>query len=440
MKSKWIVASILIVALIGVCLASLFATWQGVKMAQGTGVHLNLANWSVDQVNAEATDEKNLKVSGPASLTLETYQGNITVEAGKDNQVTVKTKTTTWGNSDADAQAALKDITVKIDQQGNDIKISIDQAVVVDMLHIGPRGGQVDFTITVPAATAVTLNSYNGNLSLQGTTGTAKLTTYSGKINIKDVTGEINCDANEGEIDAKNIGADGAAIKLSSEFGTIALDGAKGADISISTTNSTLDQIKKIQASGLLKITSEFGDIKVDKSQSKTAEIKSENGAIDLSDLDVEDSLIVKSELGNLSIKKVNAKTYTLNTKNGKITLDGVKNTIKAHSNFGNIDVENAQNATIDLSSNNGTINFSGSLGSGPHSISSDFGNITVTLPTESALALELNTSFGKITSNFSVTVSGTMESNHWTGTTNGGGAALNIETKNGNINLQSSK
>ena len=74
MKSKWIVVSVLIVALICVCMSSLFATWQGVKMAQSTGVHFNLANWSVEQVNAEAKDEKSLKVNGPASLSLETMR------------------------------------------------------------------------------------------------------------------------------------------------------------------------------------------------------------------------------------------------------------------------------------------------------------------------------------------------------------------------------
>lgn len=439
MKSKWIIASVLIVALIGLCLASLFAVWQGVKMARGSGIRFNPIHWTADTVNAEATDEKSLKVSGPVSLTLETFQGNITIEAGEDNRVTVKTKTTAWGNSEADAQAALKEIKVTIDQRENDIKINIDQGIEVDMLHIGPHGGRVDFTITVPKETAVTLNSTQGDLSLTGTNGSAKLNTSFGNIKINNVTGEITCETSNGQIDAKNIGAD-KSIKLSSEFGAISVEDAKASDITISTSNGILDQLKGIRTTGLLKVTSDFGDITVNDSRAKTAEIRSKNGGIHLETLDVEDSINVKSDFGNLTLLNVNANDYDLNTKNGKIRLDGVKNNISARSSFGSIEVDNAQDATIDLFSNNGTIRFSGSLGSGPHSISSDFGNIDVTLPAKSALALELKTSFGKITSNFSITVSGTMESNHWTGTTNGGGESLNIQTKNGNISLQSSK
>ena len=439
MKNKWLVASILIVVLIGVCSASFFAVWQGVRMAQDTGVHFNLANWSVDQVDAKATEEKTLEVGSPVSLSVETYQGNITVRAGKDGQVAVKVEKTAWGSSDADAQAALKDIKLVVDQRGNTIKISIDQSVEVDMLHIGPRGGRADFTITVPAATAATLTSSLGNLTLSGTGGNANLETTSGSIDITDVTGEIKGHSNDGEITAQNIGA-GGMLTLSSEFGAISMDGAKGSDVTISSSNGDIGLLKDIHATGLLKVTSEFGAIDVTGSQAKTAEIRSNNGVIKLESIAVDGSITVKSDFGSLTMRDVNANSYDLTTQNGKISLDGAQNSIKAHSDFGSIEVLNARNATIDLSSNNGAITLTGSLGAGPHTVSSDFGNIQVTLPANAALNVEMQTNLGKIKSDFGVTVSGTIDSKHWSGVISGGGAALTIKTNNGNITLQSSK
>ena len=101
------------------------------------------------------------------------------------------------------------------------------------------------------------------------------------------------------------------------------------------------------------------------------------------------------------------------------------------------MEVLNAENATLDLSSNNGSVTFSGSLGAGPHMLESDFGNIKISLPAETALDVDLETDFGRITSDFSLTIQGEISDNHRVGTINGGGATLTVKTNNGNISLQ---
>ena len=116
MKNKWIIASILIVALIVICGASLYATWVGVRMAQSSGVHISLG---AQNVSAQATEEKTLAVSGPADLDVANDFGDISVQAGADEQISVKAEKTAWGGNEADAQAALKDIKVVYDQTGN---------------------------------------------------------------------------------------------------------------------------------------------------------------------------------------------------------------------------------------------------------------------------------------------------------------------------------
>jgi hypothetical protein len=439
MRNKRIVASILIVALIVVCGASLFATWQGIQMAQGKGIHFNGSWMEADTASAQATETKTVNVQEPINLSAVTDHGSITVVAGKDGQVIVKAEKTAFGNSDADAQAALKGLKVVIEQEGKTIKVWVDQSVEVSPLHIGPVGGTVNFTITVPVKTAVILNSRQGNLSLSGTSANAQLKTDSGSLDITDVTGEVVGQSNNGEITAQNIGAV-EMIELSSEFGSVTAENVKGSDITLSTSNGQLNKLKNIHATGLLKIISEFGDIHLAGGQAKSAEMRSKNGTIGLEELNVDGNIIVKSDFGNLTLQEVNANAYDLNTQNGKINLDGAQDTIKAHSDFGSIEVLNAKNANIDLSSNNGAITFSGSLGNGPHTLSSDFGNIELTLPLKSALNLSLKTDFGKITSNFSITVNGTMNNKHWNGTINGGGAELTVKTSNGNITLQASK
>jgi DUF4097 and DUF4098 domain-containing protein YvlB len=439
MRHKWLIASILIVALIGICGASLFATWQGIRMARSSGARFVGWDYS-DRVSVQETQEKKLTVEGPVNLSVKTFQGNITVRTGKAGEVAVKSEIIAWGDNKEDAQAALKDTKVIIDQSAKDIHISVDQVVVADMLHIGPRGGRVNFTLTVPPDTAVTLDSAQGDLSLSGTTGNADLETEFGNLSVVDVTGDVSASSGSGKITARNIESTGN-VKLSSEFGgTTAVENIRGKNVTISSSNGHLTGLSTIHASELLKINTSFGDIQLIEAQAKTADIKSRNGAVELEKTDVKDLLTVKSDFGNLTLQQVSAGSYDLDTKNGKISVDGAQNELKAHSDFGSITVLNARNATIDLSSKNGGLTFSGSLGDGPHILHSDFGNIKITLPEESKLNLDLQTDFGKISSSFSITVNGDMDSRHWTGSINGGGATLTIDTKNGNISLQSAK
>ncbi len=436
MKNKWFIASILIVALIGLCATSLFATWQGLQMARSSGIRFR--GIGVDTVQAKATEEKNLTVSGPASLTVENSFGNISVKDGADGQVAIKAEKSVWGSTEADAQAALKDLKVVIEQDGNDIHISVQQPTDVDVLHIGPGGGSVKFTISVPKETTATLHSANGDVSLDGTTGSADVQSNFGNVTVTNVSGDVLGKSNNGSVTARNL-LEGQKLTFSSDFGSITVNGANGSDVSASSANGQIS-VTDVQASGLLNAESQFGDVRISNSQAGTAEIKSNNGTLKLEKLKVSGKVTVKSDFGSLTLTGVDADSYDLTTQNGQISLNGAQGAITAHSDFGTVEVLNAQNATIDLSSNNGAVTFSGSLGAGPHIIKSEFGNILVTLPARSALSAELQTDFGKITSDFSITIQGEISPKHWLGNINGGGTKLTVKTNNGNITLQSSK
>lgn len=434
MKNKWIVASTLIVILVALCGVGLYATWQGVKMISDSGIRFRGLNG--DHTLAKATEEKSLEVSGPVSLNVENDFGNVNVKVGSDTQVNIKAEKTAWGGNDAEAQAALKDLKVVIEQDGNTIHVSVQQPTEV-VIHANPGSDNVKLTITVPKQTAASLHSSVGNATLDGTTGNADVRSDFGEVVVTNITGLVQAKSSNGTVTGQGITADGA-LTFSSDFGSVTLKQISGSDITVSSDNGKIE-LEDVQAGGLLKVHTQFGNIHISGSHGKTADIKSTNGAITLENLSTSDDITVKSDFGDLKLTGVDANGYDLNTQNGTIKLDGARNAIKAHSNFGSIEVLNAQNARLDLSSSNGAVTFSGSLGSGPHTISSDFGNIQVTLPAETAINLEMQTDFGKISSDFSITLSGTMDSKHWSGTVNGGGAKLSIKTNNGNITLQSS-
>ncbi len=111
---------------------------------------------------------------------------------------------------------------------------------------------------------------------------------------------------------------------------------------------------------------------------------------------------------------------------------------MKAHTGFGNVTIRNAENADLDLNTNSGSIDFAGSLGKGPHTVHSDFGEITLSIPANSALNVDFKTDFGKIRSDipFQVTMQGDLSEAQQKGTMNGGGSELTVTTKSGNITI----
>lgn len=433
MNRKWIVASILILVLIALCGASLFAVWQGARMMETSGMDISIRD---NSVKAEGVEEKTLTTNGPVNLTLNNEIGDIRVTGAADGQVQITAEKTAWGASEAEAQKELEELKVQIVQDGNNIDISIQHPDQMHVLNLRPDIWSVKFTIAVPEETAVTLNTSNGDLVLTGTGGNADLQTAFGNIEVSNVAGSITAKTNSGNITAMDVHSD-SDVSLTAEFGNITANGLSAANVSIGSTNGALD-MREIEASGTLNVGSDFGATLLADSQAQRVEIQSTNGMITLENINVEELVKIQNDFGDQMLTAVDASGYDLKTQNGKINVDQARGSVTARSDFWDVEVLNVKNGTIDLSSNNGAITFSGSLADGPHTVSSDFGNITLTFPPETSLNVDLQTEFGKISSDFEITVSGALDDNHWIGKFNGGGEELTVKTNNGNITIQS--
>ena len=436
MNSKWLVAVVLIIALFLVCGASVLALWQGARMISDSDMRLNIG---ANTVAAESVEEKTLAVSGQATLTVDNALGNISVVAGPAGEVAVTAEKKAWGRDEADAQEELKALKVNILQTGDRITISVVHPVEVDFLSIGPSGGAVNFTITVPEDTEVELDSSNGNLSLDGVNGGADLYTSFGKIDVQNAGGKLTVKSSNGSLQGENIQSK-AEVSFSSDFGDITLSEVSADQVDVSSTNGKLE-LSSVESADEIRLSTEFGRITLKDSQAQSLDVQTSNGDIRLENVTVEGKIFAKSQFGGLTLEQALGGSYDLSSSNGKINVDGAGGEIKAHSDFGDLEIMNAEGATLDLSTNNGKISFSGSLSDGPHTLKSDFGNISLTLPADSSLNVDLQTDFGKIVSDFAIQVSGELDSKHWQGAINGGEAVLTAKTNNGNINLiQSNK
>lgn len=434
MSRKWLLAIPIIIMLLFLCgliMAILFFSIRSNGLTREMNINIpfvqNLA------YSAEVKEEQTFEVNGPARLEVDNRFGGINVESGEDGAIHVRVKKSAQGTSQANAEENLQFVVVEMTQEGNNLQIAVK---LEDPGLMQKWSGSAEFTIVVPEETEVDIESNFGDLELAGTTGAANLTTSFGSVDVRNVTGRLTVSTRSGQVNASDIEASDQNISLTSEFGGVVLEDSIGEAISLRSSNGPVSA-SRLSAGGKVTLTTTFGRITFENSSAGSLEATSKNGEVTLTNLALQGSVVVNSDFGSMRLTGVDATAYDLKGQNGTITLEGAQGKISAITRFGDIKITDAQDVTLSVESGNGAVSFVGSLGDGPHTISSDFGSVTLQLPADSAFDIDLKTDFGQIESAFEVQIQGAPDEEHWLGRINGGGETLKVSTRNGNISLK---
>jgi hypothetical protein len=169
---------------------------------------------SVGAADFSVREEKQFTVSGPAQLSLTTFDGSIEVRGWDKGEVQV-----TVEKRGAD-QATLDRLTVKAAQNGNAISIEVPKpAMSMSGLRRTPSANLV---VTVPVQSTVTTRSGDGSITIRRITGRVDVDTADGSVRIEDVKGDLAVHTGDGSVHVRD--ADGRA-KITTGDGTIAYEG-----------------------------------------------------------------------------------------------------------------------------------------------------------------------------------------------------------------------
>jgi DUF4097 and DUF4098 domain-containing protein YvlB len=389
-----IVITLLVIALAFVCLG----IGAVVFFAANGGFPTN-SPFDRRNIPSQLEESKTLKVNTEKPLTLKVANdsGNVSITGANIDTVQVKVVKTAFDSSQSRADQEVKDIKYTIEQSGSTITIKYE---LPDSMNFNNKVNTVDFIVTVPETTSVEGRAGSGNIDVSQIQGTINFNSGFGTTTLENIQGAVTVESQSGSIKATQVEARNKDIVLTTNFGEVSLKQVSGQNL----------------------------------------EIDSKSGSLKLQDIRLTADLVVSTDFGEITLDNVVAKSYELNSNSGSITVDGVKGRLTAYTDFGSINISNATSVTLDLLTKSGNIDFAGTLGEGPHSLHSDFGGISLTLPAESAFNVDLSTNFGQISSDIPVTVTGNIDEQHQVGTVNGGGDELKVETKSGNVNIQASK
>lgn len=398
----------------------------------------DFAVFNVPLVSATAEENKTLKVDTekPVTLSVNDDAGDVSIVGGDVEAVEVQILKTGYGSNDARAEEALKNIKYDIKQNGNTItityKLSGRQTREVNT---------IDLIITVPTETLVEVDNGFGVVDISDLKGNVDISGDFGDVTVKNIDGALSVENSSGEIRVSNVDAGSENVRIEADFGKITLEKVNAKDVNISSSSGAIT-LNNVRATGDFFSKSDFGSVTFENGSAASVTIESSSGKVDITKVNIRGALAITNDFGDIELNQVIAGSYDLDSNSGGITIDGAKGSLKAQTDFGTINIKNAENVTVDLKSNSGGIDFSGSLGEGPHAMQSDFGGITLAIPADSQLNVDLNTDLGSISSDIPITVTldGEVENNHQTGTINGGGATLTVQTNNGSIDITAIK
>ncbi|MCA1724119.1 MAG: DUF4097 domain-containing protein [Thermomicrobia bacterium] len=165
------------------------------------------------------------------------------------------------------------------------------------------------------------------------------------------------------------------------------------------------------------------------------APISSSNGRIDITG--ISGQLTLSASNGIITARDVDG-TVAAQTDNGRVSISGGRGALRLSSSNGVVEVQNVAATGLDLRTSNGRVSFTGSLAPGSKNmVETSNGSVSMTLPPESALTVDLRSGNGSIHVNgFPVTASGENRRNAVQGVISRPDADLTVHTGNGSITL----
>ncbi|MGE5675672.1 MAG: DUF4097 family beta strand repeat-containing protein [Mycobacterium leprae] len=254
-----------------------------------------------------------------------------------------------------------------------------------------PAEPPIDLVINLPVGTACVIDTGAGPVSVTGTRAALKIDSGSGDVVVADVA-SCHVDTGSGDVEvqgvagAADIDTGSGAVLVRQVGGSASVDTGSG-DVTIS------------QVSGGLKVDTGSGDVTM---------------------ADVEGNVEVDTGSGAIALARVKGPKLHLDTGNGAIRGGNLAvDSLHVDTGSGSVDLELV---AINLQ--------------GRYLVDTGSGEVTLTLPADAGLTLELDTNSGRIQHDGLAVEVTHMERGELAGTLNGGGARLKVDTGSGDIRL----
>ncbi len=204
------------------------------------------------------TERRTFDIGATGELDLENISGNIQVQAGSGRDLVVEIRRHARGRTDADARAGLSRVRVETVHRGNRVTARTQYPNERQSSY----GVSVDFIVTAPAGTRITINTLSGDVSVTGIQGETSATSLSGDMTAIDVPRLVSAKTTSGDVTLRNVGTENGSVNAATTSGSVDGTGLRGRRIDLSSVSGDVT-VRDVQA-GDVKLGSISGDLLFD--------------------------------------------------------------------------------------------------------------------------------------------------------------------------------
>lgn len=302
----------------------------------------------------------------------------------------------------------------------------------------------INIEVTVPANAPLSIRNRFGSINASGVRAPSEFTNAQGSITMSDLRGSQQIENSFGSVTVTNSAGDtvirnangsvtvthvGGSLDVSDRFGSVRVEDVDHA-LALRNENGSVD-VRNVGGNATISTT--FATATVINVRG-TLDLTGTNGNINVTEAG---RTSIRTSFGTVKASTIHGDAE-VHDENGNVTLSGIDGAAKVRTTFGSVFLKDID-GPISVENNNGAISVS-DLPAGKCrdiSLKTNFSAIRVGLRSGTGYNVRARTSFGSIRSEIPITASGSLSQENITGTINGGGCRLDLETANGNITIE---
>lgn len=299
---------------------------------------------------------------------------------------------------------------------------AVDVADVKGALSVRDRFANVTVR---GAAKGVTIVNSNGRVQVNDSGGTGDIKNSFGDVTVQSFHGDLTVNNANGKVEATHVAG---AAELNTTFGSVRLTDV-GRQASVRANNS---KIEGERVGGPLTIQNSFGSVAISNVQGPLT-VQSGNGGV--SATNIRGAANIKTSYATVEAADV-AGFATVQNSNGSVKISRARGA-QVNTSFAGVILDEIAGA-LAVENQNGAVdaNISARGGCQPVNIKTSFSALRLHIDGEASYRVAARTSFGKIRTDFPLTVLGSFSDDAVSGTIGGGRCELRLNNSNGNIEI----
>lgn len=402
-KVKFDVLSIIIITFI--MIASV-GTYTVTSVLQGLGGNTSLLSaFSVYKYESQFKKNMSVDLGDRDTLIINNSSGNIDVVKGDSDKIEIEANITIR-NNDEDYAAEISEKLIEVTEKDS-IKISSKSSQYTSNRGV-IQSISINYYIKVPEKVKVEVDNKFGDVYVDG------------------IALSVRINNEHGKIAANTIGSD---LYINNSFGDVKAEEIKGkAEIFLKHGKMSVTNVQ-----GSLDTENSFGDMEI-RNIKGSARVTNSHGKIKASQVDGD--LTIASKFCDIDLTDI-AGSADVEGGNGDIDLKNVGKDVKVVNKFGYIHLTNASKK-VDLTGGNGNITFeTDRVIENNVRIDNKFGKISLKLPEEQQGYFNVKTKFGKIESDFGLSVNKEINEEAAEGTLGSDDIKFYIDNGNGDVIIE---